>query len=66
MTEDANDENQMFEDYKEAEKILLSDDAAQVPIYQSAANYLVNPDVKGIVYHSFGDYFYLREATIEE
>lgn len=66
VTEDANDENQMFEDYKEAEKILLSDDAAQVPIYQSAANYLVSPDVKGIVYHSFGDYFYLREATIEE
>lgn len=66
VTEDANDENKMFEDYKDAENILLTEDAAQVPIYQSASNYLVNPNVKGIVYHSFGDYFYLREATIEE
>jgi oligopeptide transport system substrate-binding protein len=66
ITVDANDENKTFEDYKAAEKILLEDDAAQVPIYQSAANYLVNPKVKDIVYHSYGDYFYLREAYVEE
>ncbi|WP_414841122.1 peptide ABC transporter substrate-binding protein [Enterococcus saccharolyticus] len=66
ITVDANDENKTFEDYKAAEKILLEDDAAQVPIYQSAANYLVNPNVKDIVYHSYGDYFYLREAYVAE
>jgi hypothetical protein len=26
----------------------------------------VNPKVKDIVYHSYGDYFYLREAYVEE
>ncbi len=66
ITVDANDENKVFEDYKQAEKILLEEDAAQVPIYQSAANYLVNPKIKNIVYHSYGDYFYLREAYVEE
>lgn len=66
ITVDANDENKVFEDYKQAEKILLEDDAAQVPLYQSAANYLVNPKAKNIVYHSYGDYFHLREAYIEE
>lgn len=66
VTTDADDENKMFEDYKKAEDILLNEDAAQVPIYQSASNYLVNPNIKGIVYHSYGDFFNLRNATVEE
>lgn len=66
ITTHANQENQMFADFKAAEKELLATDAAQVPIYQSAANYLVNPEVKGIVYHAYGDYFNVREAYLEE
>lgn len=66
ITTHANQENQMFADFKAAEKELLATDAAQVPIYQSAANYLVNPAVKGIVYHAYGDYFNVREAYLEE
>ncbi|WP_236671768.1 peptide ABC transporter substrate-binding protein [Enterococcus sp. BWT-B8] len=65
-TTDANSPNVQFEDYKKAEDILLDEDAAQVPIYQSASNYLINPTVKGISYHLYGDYFNLRTAYIEE
>lgn len=64
-TEDANDPNQQFDDYKEAEEILLGQDAAQVPLYQSASNYLINSKIKDISYHLYGDYFNLREAYLE-
>ena len=66
ISTDANDDDKVFEDYKAAEKILLDEDAAQVPLIQSAANYLVNPKVKNIIFHTYGDYFNLREAYIEE
>lgn len=65
-TVDANDVNKQFEDYQAAEKILLEEDAAQVPLYQSASNYLINPKLKGIAYHSYGDYFHLRNAYLAE
>lgn len=65
-TVDANDVTKMFEDYKEAEKILLEEDAAQVPLYQSASNYLINPKIKKIGYPSYGCYFYLGDAYLEE
>lgn len=65
-TVDANTPDKQFEDYKKAEDILLKEDAAQVPIYQSASNYLINPKLKGISYHLYGDYFNLRTAYVEE
>lgn len=64
-TTDANDPDKQFADYKEAETILLKQDAAQVPLYQSASNYLINPKIKGIAYHLYGDYFNLRGAYVE-
>ncbi|EOT40241.1 ABC transporter substrate-binding protein [Enterococcus dispar] len=64
-TVDANDPTAFFKDYKEAEKILLDQDAAQVPLYQSASNYLINQKVKGIVFHAYGDYFNLRTASVK-
>lgn len=64
-TTDANDEDAMFADYQQAEQILLEEDAAQVPIYQSASNYLVNPNLKNVVYHDYGDYYNLREVYVE-
>ncbi|WP_176271380.1 MULTISPECIES: peptide ABC transporter substrate-binding protein [unclassified Enterococcus] len=65
-TINANTPDKQFDDYKEAEAILLDQDAAQVPLYQSASNYLINPKIKGISYHLYGDYFNLRTAYLEE
>ena len=65
-TTDANDPDKQFEDYKQAEEILLTQNAAQVPLYQSASNYLVNPNIKGISYHLYGDFFNLRDAYLAE
>ncbi|MGX4687270.1 peptide ABC transporter substrate-binding protein [Vagococcus sp. JNUCC 83] len=65
-TVNANDPDKQFNDYKKAEEILIKDNAAQVPLYQSASNYLINPKIKGISYHLYGDYFNLRTASISE
>ena len=47
-TVDANDPDKVFEDYKSAESILLAEDAAQVPLYQSASNYMIRSTIKDI------------------
>lgn len=65
-TINANNPEKQFAEYKEAEDILLNQDAAQVPLYQSASNYLINPNLKGISYHLYGDYFHLRNAYLTE
>ncbi|EOH97154.1 pheromone-binding protein [Enterococcus haemoperoxidus ATCC BAA-382] len=65
-TVNANTPDKQFDDYKKAEDILLDQGAAQVPLYQSASNYLINPKIKGISYHLYGDYFNLRTAYLEE
>lgn len=65
-TVDANDSNKQFEDYKKAEEILLEQDSAHVPVYQSASNYLVNPKIKNVEYPSYGGYFFLRNAELTE
>ncbi|MBO0478634.1 peptide ABC transporter substrate-binding protein [Vagococcus fluvialis] len=65
-TVDANDSNKQFEDYKKAEEILLEQDIAHVPVYQSASNYLVNPKIKNVEYPSYGGYFFLRNAELTE
>lgn len=65
-TINANNPEKQFAEYKEAEDILLNQDAAQVPLYQSASNYLINPKLKGISYHLYGDYFHLRNAYLTE
>lgn len=63
-TKHAADGNKQFEDYKKAEEILLNKEAAQVPIYQSASNYLVNPKIKNVEYPLYGGYFFLRNAEV--
>ncbi|MGX7025033.1 peptide ABC transporter substrate-binding protein [Vagococcus hydrophili] len=63
-TKHAADGNKQFEDYKKAEEILLNKEAAQVPIYQSASNYLVNPKIKNAEYPLYGGYFFLRNAEV--
>lgn len=71
LTEDArtvhaNDPDQYFEDYKAAEEILLEQDAAQVPLYQSASNYLIKSKVKDIQFPAYGAHFFFRTAYISE
>lgn len=71
LTEDArtvhaNDPDQYFEDYKAAEEILLEQDAAQVPLYQSASNYLIKSNVKDIQFPAYGAYFFFRTAYVSE
>ncbi|MGO2082539.1 peptide ABC transporter substrate-binding protein [Vagococcus sp.] len=61
-TKHANQPNQQFEDYQQAEIQLLDQEVAQVPIYQSASNYLVSKKLKNIEYPLYGGYFFLRNA----
>lgn len=65
-TTDANDPDKQFLDYKQAETQLLEKDAAQVPLYQSASNYLIRDTIKGIQYPLYGTYFDLKTAKITE
>ncbi|MFW8054268.1 peptide ABC transporter substrate-binding protein [Vagococcus fluvialis] len=65
-TKNANDSNKQFEDYKKAETILLEKDAAHIPVYQSASNYLINPNIKKVEYPLYGGYFFLRNAEVAE
>lgn len=71
LTEDArtvhaNDPDQYFEDYKAAEEILLEQDAAQIPLYQSASNYLIKSKVKDIQFPAYGAHFFFRTAYVSE
>ena len=56
-TVDANDPDKVFEDYKSAESILLAEDAAQVPLYQSASNYMIRSTIKDINFPLYGCLF---------
>ncbi|MBS4212144.1 MULTISPECIES: peptide ABC transporter substrate-binding protein [Neobacillus] len=50
----------------DAEKVLLEDDAAIVPMYQRAANILVNPKVKGLVTHAMSPDMDFQHVKIVE
>ena len=63
---DAADPNKQFKDYQQAEKILLEEDATQVPVYQSASNYLINTKIKNVEFPLYGGYFFLRNAEVVE
>lgn len=65
-TVDTNDPDKVFEDYKSAESILLAEDAAQVPLYQSASNYMIRSTIKDIQFPAYGAYFYFRTASVEK
>ncbi|MDT2849254.1 peptide ABC transporter substrate-binding protein [Vagococcus carniphilus] len=65
-TINANHPDKQFADYKKAEDILLNQESAQVPIYQSASNYLVNPKISHVEYPLYGGYFFLRNAEVTE
>lgn len=62
----ANDPEKRWETLIEAEKVLVEDDAALVPLYQQARGQLVRPGVKGIQYHNFGATNTYKYAYISE
>ncbi|WIV13813.1 peptide ABC transporter substrate-binding protein [Proteiniborus sp. MB09-C3] len=55
-----------WEAMKQAEKILLEQDAAIVPIFQSGSALLINPKVKGIEDHTVGTTFIYKNVEIGE
>ena len=55
-----------WEAMKEAEAILLGEDAALAPLYQQGNTYLINPKLKGVETHSVGVPFIYRNASIED
>lgn len=62
----AGDPEGRWEAMKKAEKILLEDDAAIAPLYQSGSALLINPKVKGIENHSVGTTFIYKNVEINE
>ncbi|MDH5039940.1 peptide ABC transporter substrate-binding protein [Enterococcus faecalis] len=53
-TKCANDPETRWQTLIKAEKVLVEEDAALIPLYQEARSQLVRPGVKGIQYHNFG------------
>ena len=53
-TKYANEPETRWQTLIKAEKVLVEEDAALIPLYQEARSQLVRPGVKGIQYHNFG------------
>ncbi|MFB6465339.1 peptide ABC transporter substrate-binding protein [Cytobacillus sp. Hz8] len=51
---------------QDAEKTLLDEDAALVPLYQRTSNVLVSDKVKGFVYHTFGPEYTYKWLKVEK
>ena len=51
-----------WNDFLEAEKVLISEDMAVIPVYQSGGAMLISPDITGIVFHQIGgdDYKHIK------
>ncbi|WP_043933048.1 peptide ABC transporter substrate-binding protein [Bacillus sp. EB01] len=54
-----------FEAQQEAERIMLEEDAGIAPVYQRAANILLNPKVKGLSIYNYGPDYSFQWVTIE-
>ncbi|MBT2694273.1 peptide ABC transporter substrate-binding protein [Bacillus sp. ISL-55] len=61
----ATDEKAQWEAQQEAERIMLEEDAGLAPVYQRAANILLNPKVKGLVQYNYGPDYSFQWITIE-
>ena len=62
-TTNAVKEKERWQNYLDAEKILLEDDAAVIPVYQVVEAHLRNPKMTGYISHSAGasyEYKYLE------
>lgn len=55
-----------WEAMKDAEELLIAEDAVALPMYQQGNTYLINPKVSGIETHSVGVPFIYKNVTIED
>ncbi|KIL47404.1 peptide ABC transporter substrate-binding protein [Jeotgalibacillus campisalis] len=62
----ANEPGKRFEALQQAEKVLLEDEAAIIPIYQRQANILVNEKVSDFTYHFVGPEYSFFPISIGE
>lgn len=62
----AGDAEGRWEAMKEAEDILLGQEAAITPLYQAGYSYLINTKVSGIEPHAIGVPFIYKNVTIED
>ncbi|TKI51638.1 peptide ABC transporter substrate-binding protein [Bacillus mycoides] len=65
-TELMSDAKKRWEELGKAEKVLLEDDVALVPLYQNARSYVMQPNVKGIVKHNISPEYSFKWAYVEE
>ena len=56
-------ENQEYENYKKAQKMLTEDDAVIIPLFVDALNVLVSPKVKGLSLNAM-DSLRLKDVVI--
>ncbi|MDQ0413615.1 peptide ABC transporter substrate-binding protein [Mesobacillus stamsii] len=61
----ATDEKAQWEAQQDAEKIMLAEDYGLAPVYQRAANILLNPNVKGLAIYNYGPDYSFQWITIE-
>ena len=54
LTTDAADSTKRWEDFAEAEKVLVNEDTAIIPLYQAGNTALQNTKLTGIQYHGAG------------
>ena len=52
--EDATDSAARWQDMIDAERILVVDEAAVIPVYQNGGAMMINPDITGLAFHSAG------------
>jgi oligopeptide transport system substrate-binding protein len=52
--EDATDSNKRWQDFIDAEKLMVAEDYAVIPIYQNGGAMMINPDVTNVNFHSAG------------
>ncbi|PPA72335.1 peptide ABC transporter substrate-binding protein [Jeotgalibacillus proteolyticus] len=62
----ANEPGKRFETLQEAERVLLEEEAAIIPVYQRQANILVNEKVKDFTYHFVGPEYSYFPVSIGE
>jgi len=62
----ANEPEKRWEALIAAEKVLIEEEVALIPLYQQARGQLVRPGVEGIEYHNFGATSTYKSAYIKE
>ncbi|WP_018765351.1 peptide ABC transporter substrate-binding protein [Bacillus sp. 105MF] len=60
------DAKKRWEELGKAEKLLLEEDVALVPLFQSAKSYVMKPNVKGVVKHNISPEYSFKWAYVTE